>query len=140
MKRKQPGWLLWEILLGFILLLAFLAYGVNAHLLPMMDIGRRAQAENETAAIGAALSEYNVEISGDGVTDVYPATLHALTQAQGQYGPWRKSIPLDPWGTPYQYEARQGIGFIVYSTGPDRTSSSSITGGLGGDDIGFIGK
>lgn len=83
---------------------------------------------------------FDTELSGDGVTDVYPATLHALTQAQGQYGPWRKSIPLDPWGTPYQYEARQGIGFIVYSTGPDRTSSSSITGGLGGDDIGFIGK
>ena len=140
MKRKQPGWLLWEILLGFILLLAFLAYGVNAHLLPMMDIGRRAQAENETAAIGAALSEYNVEKSGDGVTDVYPATLHALTGTQGQYGPWRKSIPLDPWGVPYQYEARNEIGFIVYSTGPDRTSSSSLAGGLGGDDIWFIGK
>lgn len=47
---------------------------------------------------------------------------------------WRqlmKSVPLDPWGTPYQYRSpgtRNSDGFDLYSFGPDRKESE--------DDIG----
>ncbi|MEM1159162.1 MAG: type II secretion system major pseudopilin GspG [Verrucomicrobiota bacterium] len=42
-----------------------------------------------------------------------------------------KSVPLDPWGTPYQFRypgTRNPSGFDLFSWGPDRTESE--------DDIG----
>lgn len=76
-----------------------------------------------------------------GINGFLPTTAQGLdalvNQPSGEPRPreWRQfmdKVPLDPWGTPYNYAApgtHNPKGFDVWSSGPDRTSGT-------GDDLG----
>jgi len=49
-----------------------------------------------------------------------PQTLEALTEEDPKSGEaWLPSIPMDPWGTPYQYTPLGGEKFMIVSFGED---------------------
>lgn len=92
------------------------------------------RAMSETASIAALISEYRQEIGA------YPANLDALTTAHGQYGPWLKTVPADPWSPSSQYRYKHDSeGFAVYSVGVSRADGSSAKS-IGNNNIGFTGK
>ena len=65
--------------------------------------------------------------------------LSDLTGKKGQYGPWIKELPEDPYkkNSNYQYQSQKD-GFVVFSVGEDGSSSSSVSSGIKGDDIGYV--
>ncbi|WP_405745126.1 type II secretion system protein GspG [Anaerovibrio slackiae] len=96
-----------------------------------INAGKRSTAAADTAALGGFISQYHMEIGS------YPGTLSDLTKAKGQYGPWIRAVPRDPFGNSYQYSSNEKKGFIVFSVGQDGRAASSIDNGICGDDIGY---
>lgn len=93
---------------------------------------KRDAAMADTAAISAAVAQYELEIG------TYPTSLNELTTEKGQYGPWLKEIPKDVFKNDSNYlYTSDKKGYVVYSVGNDQVSSSSLTDGIKGDDIGF---
>lgn len=129
---KKKGWVTWEILLGVVLLLALLGLCASKGG-SVIDMGKEARASGDTAALGAAISEYNVEIG------TYPATLTDLTKKNEQYGPWMNQIAKDPWGNAYVY-VKNADGFVVYSYGSNKVDDGSRVNKIAQGDIGFTGK
>lgn len=133
MKRKTDGFTTTEIVVGICCVMFLALVGIlNAP--SFMDFGKQDQARTETAAIAGYISEYEMEVGK------YPDSLDKLKDSVGQYGPWLKEIPKDPYATKnanYQYQ-KNATSFIVFSVGKDGAASSSITGGIRGDDIGFV--
>lgn len=131
-KCKRRGWVLLEIIIVVVMGLALLSItaikGVE-----FLDSGREARAYSEVAAIGVAISEYNVELG------VYPENINNLTMKNGQYGPWLKKIESDPWGNAYIY-VKSEDGFAVYSCGKNQVDDGSNINLIANGDIGFIGK
>lgn len=94
--------------------------------------GRSARAHTDTAELGALISQYRFEIGS------YPSSLQVLTKKNGQFGPWIRNIPVDPWGQAYLYQSDVN-GFAVWSKGKDRRSNSNAAK-ISQGDIGFLGK
>lgn len=140
LKSKLYGWLLWEVMLAIFLGL-IITGGVLFLASGFINNGKNAKAASETAVMGSAVSVYSVEVGAGSLTYVYPDNLNKLTSAEGQFGPWLKSIPTDPWDHAYNYayDSSNG-GYIIWSNGINGRSESSLAGGIGGDDVGFIGK
>ena len=80
---------------------------------------------------GGDIGQYRMEVGS------YPAKLEDLTQTKGQYGPWIRTVPSDPFGNSYQYISNEKKGFVIFSVGQDGRASSSIDSGICGDDIGY---
>lgn len=116
-----------------LMVIIFAAASLNSE--KFLDSGRRDKAFADTAALGGLISQYELELGK------YPASLNDLTKKVGQYGPWIKEIPKDPWnkGKSYQYKTSKD-GFVVFSVGKDKSASSSVAAGIKGDDVGFRGK
>jgi len=85
-------------------------------------------ARNQIDALEKALDQYRLD------TGHYPSTeqgLAALTQRPQNEPKWngpylRKSVPLDPWGKPYQYRAPGEKGdFDLLSLGKDGAPGGS---------------
>ena len=92
------------------------------------------RAISETASVGALVSEYRQEVGS------YPKNLDALKTASGQYGPWLKEVPKDPWNPGQQYKYKYDAkGFAVYSVGKNKADNSSATA-IGSGNLGFAGK
>lgn len=96
------------------------------------DMAKSQKANADTATIFAAIAQYEMELGK------YPENLKVLTQSEGQYGPWLKELSTDVFtvNSSYQY-LKDDENYIVFSVGPDGISSSSLVGGIGGDDIGY---
>jgi general secretion pathway protein G len=63
-----------------------------------------------------------------------PATLEDLTAPNPDTGmPWMDSVPLDPWGGPYEYRVLDAgrREYVIRSGGDDRTSGTD-------DDVEFL--
>ena len=96
------------------------------------NMSKTQRATADTSTIFAAIAQYEMEVGA------YPDSLSDLTKEKGQYGPWLKELPTDVFTTNSNYQyLKDKNGYIVYSVGPDGTSSSSIANGIGGDDIGY---
>lgn len=85
------------------------------------------------STIAAAICQYHYEIGE------YPDSLADLVEKKGQYGPWLKEVPIDPWSQGNYIYLHDDDGFAVYSVGPDRGSNSSLQG-IGDGDLGCIGR
>lgn len=99
-------------------------------------VGRNAQVRDKAAAamalLKAALQRYRLDTGG------YPTTaqrLEALRRSPADLakpadwqGPYVKDpLPLDPWGSPYQYRSpgkKDPDGFDIWSFGPDRVDGT----------------
>lgn len=132
-KFKCKGFIIQSAMVGILLYILLCAIGVvNAPVL--FDSGKSDKALSDTATLGGLVSEYDLEIGS------YPNSLTDLTKTQGQYGPWIKEVPQDPFiHQDYKYSFNDK-GFIVFSVGKDKVVSSDIATGISGDDIGFVGR
>lgn len=132
MRYKQNGTImLSDTILGvlFIVIMASVVLGSAKY---YFNMGKTQRANADTSTIFAAIAQYEMEIGE------YPESLSDLTKEKGQYGPWLKELPTDVFTTNSSYQYRKDKdGYIVYSVGPDGTSSSSLLNGIGGDDIGY---
>jgi general secretion pathway protein G len=89
----------------------------------------RTQADIK-GGIKTALDEFEVD------NGFYPQSLQDLLQqphnTKNWHGPYLDQMPVDPWGTPYQYAypgKHNPAGYDLWSDGPDQKSGTA-------DDIG----
>jgi general secretion pathway protein G len=108
---------------GGVILLGVLAAIVAPNLLQRIEFARHKMAEIDVIALSNALDTYAAENGG-----AFPATLEVLLTPDEQgrtvlngYA----SVPLDPWGNPYQYLPAQG-------SAPPRIQSFGKDGRPGG--------
>ncbi|MGM9580646.1 MAG: type II secretion system protein GspG [Anaerovibrio sp.] len=127
---KTNGFILMQAV-GAVLLVVILSTVVIVAGSTYINAGKRSTAAADTAALGGYISQYRMEVG------TYPGKLDDLTKTQGQYGPWIREVPNDPFGISYQYISNENKGFVVFSVGQDGQSSSSIDSGICGDDIGY---
>ena len=130
------------------ILTAIILVGVKSFL----DNQRIARARADCAQIGAAISQYHMEISE------LPANMSdvkkKLTKVNGQYGPWLTKNPndsnqwVDGWNNSYVYgvstnggEGSDARSFVIYSLGVNKKDDgSNASTGIAEGDIGFWGK
>ena len=90
MRKKLRGWALMSMMLaiiGTIFIMAIALFKIPT----LLDNSKEAKAAQLTATVGSLVSQYKLEIGK------YPDTLNDLTKEDGQYGPWIKEIPKDPF-------------------------------------------
>ncbi len=124
-KQSQRGVTLVELLV-VLAILAFISAIVVVNILPERDRAAVRKARIDVGIIESALDQYRLDMM------VYPTTeqgLQALVSAPANtpridwYRPggyFRGSVPLDPWGAPYQYRYPGERGVVdVFSYGAD---------------------
>lgn len=101
-----------------------------------LEAGKNNKALADTGMLAAKISQYFYEVGK------YPSSIDALKTAVNQYGPWLVGeSPKDPWTQKeYQYSKDEAKGYVVFSVGKNKSSESSITNGIKGDDLGFRGR
>lgn len=133
--RNRKAFTLLEILV-VITLLALLAGFAISNVGSLLSGGQKKIAQTFVdSGLDTPLMAYRMAVGA------YPTTeqgLSALIKApEGTEGVWtgpylkQKSVPIDPWKTPYQYKCpgtHNPDGYDVWSLGPDRVESD--------DDIG----
>lgn len=131
MKRyKAHGFILSQLVIAVLIIVILAAVAIVGGS-SYINAGKRSTAAADTAALGGYIGQYHLEIGS------YPAKLEDLTKTQGQYGPWIREVPSDPFGNAYQYSSNEQKGFVIFSVGQDGHASSSIDSGICGDDIGY---
>lgn len=126
--RHTPGYTLFEIML-VLGIIAVLVGSAIFLLVGNVDIAKEQRVEADIQAISTQLRTYEM------LNLTYPTTAQGLDALVNKptIEPiprrWRQlmeSVPLDPWGNPYQYAypgKRNPGGFDLYSLGPDRKES-----------------
>lgn len=128
---KLRGYFLLEVVIGILLIMITVAVvGVKGR--EAINVGKSSRATADVNYLGGVISQYKFEI-GD-----YPATLEKLKSKNGDYGPWIREVPKDPWGRDYVYQ-KNADGFAVWSKGEDGNSNSNLSK-IGNGDIGCLGK
>lgn len=127
-ERQLRAYTLFEIMLvlGIISVLVGSAIYLLAN---NIDVAKEQRVDADFQAISTQLKTYEM------VNYILPTSdqgLDALVERPNgdpQPRKWRRlleSVPLDPWGTPYQYRNPGRVnpnGFDLYSLGPDRKES-----------------
>lgn len=125
LRRGESAYTLFEIMLvlGIIVLLVGSAIFLMA---PQLDFAKMRRVDADFQAIGIPLKSYEM------VNFNFPTTsqgLEALVEKPSvqpvprRWSQLMKSVPLDPWGNPYQYlnpGKKNPKGYDLYSWGPDR--------------------
>jgi general secretion pathway protein G len=121
-RRSRGGFTLIEILL-VVVIIGMLATVAAINIPKMLGKGREGKAKADISRFTTALHAYNMD------EGKYPSSMDALTAGND---PIMESIPKDPWGRDYQYNAPsthgKGLKFDVFSYGEDGVQSD--------DDIG----
>ena len=120
-KKHAPGFTLTELLIVLVII-GLLAALVGPVLYQRINPAKQSVAQAQISGFMTALDSYFLD------TGQYPATSQGLLVLRNKpdalakwKGPYLlKEIPLDPWGTPYQYRSpgRNG-GFEIVSLGAD---------------------
>jgi general secretion pathway protein G len=144
MSKEQRGFTLIEIMV-VVVIIGVLGAIVVPQFMGRPDQAKVTAAKTDIQAIGTSLEMYRLDNAH------YPSTLQGLealskrpagTPAARNWNPqgYLKSVPVDPWGTPYQYlnpGVRSGnASYDLYSFGAD-----GVSGGEGlAADIGNWGE
>lgn len=133
--RRRHAFTLMEVLLVLAILV------ILGSLVAMSFTGVLGQSDKDAAKAQIGLFKTPLETFFLHVKQ-YPSTqsgLNALIQPPGDlpmpdkwHGPYMDTIPVDPWGQPYNYSfpgSRNPSKYDVWSSGPDRASGTE-------DDIG----
>ena len=127
-RKLNSGYTLFEIMLVLGIISVLVGSAIYL-LVGQIDIAKEQRVEADFQAITVPLKTYEM------MNFVFPTTdqgLEALVKkptTEPQPRKWRQqmeTVPLDPWGTPYQYQnpgRRNPSGFDLYSWGPDRKES-----------------
>ncbi len=127
--RSVSGYTLMEIML-VVAIIAVIAGGVIIKMTGALDVAKIQRTEQDVANIYSALKLY--EARNNQMPDQGQG-LDALVNPPTTGTPppnWIRlmdSLPIDPWGTPYQYRnpgKRDPSGVDVFSFGPDRKESA----------------
>lgn len=130
---KQKGFTLIEIMVVLVIL-GVMAALVVPRVLGRADDARKVAAKSNIASLMNALKLYNLDNMR------YPTNaqgLEALTQKPSvapipsnyKDGGYLEKLPVDPWGSPYQYQNPGKHGEIdVYSFGPNGQSAAGDNG------------
>jgi general secretion pathway protein G len=129
-RRAASAFTLIELLLVMVILVV-LASVVVPKFASRSEQAKFTAAKTDLANFETALDAFEID------NGRYPSTEEGLSalvvapsDATGWHGPYIKSVPTDPWGTPYNYQypgAHMQAGFDLYSYGPDKRE--------GNDDI-----
>lgn len=120
--RQKRGFTLIEMLV-VVLILAILAALIVPRVVGRTSDAKRAKAASDIATLSSLLQQYRVD------NDSFPTTedgLNALRVQPSNATNWRgpytsKSIPTDPWGNEYSFEAPgpDGEDYLIISYGAD---------------------
>ena len=120
----QSGFTLIELLI-VIIILGVLAGLVGPRLFGRVGQSRQKAAQVQIELLGAALDQFKLDVGR------YPSSqegLQALQQSPGNAAGWegpylKKDVPLDPWGSPYQYRSPGEHGeYDLSSLGSDHSA------------------
>jgi general secretion pathway protein G len=128
-RHSRQGFTLIEVLLvlAILVILGSLAVGMFTNTQSKANI--RA-AKSQIGLFDTPIQEYHLDLNQ------FPSTLEALVAAPGDLanpakwgGPYLKdkTVPLDPWGSPYQYVAPGANNpnmYDLWSLGPDKASGT----------------
>ncbi len=135
--RRRRGFTLIEVLLVLVILVLLASMSVPLYQSYQRQANFKA-AKSQIGLFETAIEGFQLNIGS------YPTTEQGLGALLGPpadlpnpakwEGPYLKGneIPLDPWGTPYQYRFpgdRNPTGYDLWSLGPDRTDGTE-------DDVG----
>lgn len=135
--RRRRGFTLIEVLLVLVILVLLASMSVPLYQSYQRQANFKAAKSQiglfETAIEGFQLNigSYPTTEQGLGALLAPPADLPNPAKWEGPYLKGNE-VPLDPWGTPYQYRFpgdRNPSGYDLWSIGPDRTDGTE-------DDVG----
>lgn len=137
---RSSGFSLLEMLVVLVII-GLVASLVGPRLFSRVDSSRVQVAETQVRMLRSAVETYRLEVGqlpteAQGLDVLYsqPSDERAAARWRGPY--LDESVPMDPWGNPYQYSipGRDGRPFALYSFGAD-----GVRGGEGNDaDVGFL--
>lgn len=139
-RRAARGFTLLEMLVVLVII-GLIAGLVGPQLLGRVDTSRVTAADTQVRMLKSALETLRLDIGrfptreeGLDLLMTAPADERVARRWQGPY--LSESVPLDPWGNPYQYSPDTATSVILYSLGAD-----GQPGGEGTDaDVGFLPK
>ncbi len=124
---SKSGFTLIEIMIVLVILGGLMGI-LGSKMVGALNKARQKEAYIQIKEVTKQLESYNVDCTQ------YPTTeqgLQALTQNPGSEAcpnwgpePYLKSVPKDPWGTPYAFES-DGSKFVLKSYGKDRKPGGS---------------
>lgn len=135
---KQSGFTLLEMLVVLVII-GLVASLVGPQLLGRVDSSRVTAADTQIRMLKGALDTLRLDVGR------YPTTEEGLDLLMSQpsdertrrkwQGPYlAESVPLDPWGSPYQYKPKNSTNVILFSFGADgKTDGEGIDA-----DVGFL--
>jgi len=127
-RKNERGFTLIELML-VIVILGILAGVAVTNLTGVGEDARKTKARTDIATIQTALGLYEVKMGG------YPGDdegIQELVEKTDEHPSFLKTMPMDPWGQPYNYrqESENGLDFPdVWSNGKDKQEGTE-------DDIG----
>ena len=136
--HQGAGFTLLEMLVVLVII-GLVASLVGPQLLGRVDTSRVTAANTQVRLLKGALDTFRLDVGR------YPTTeegLKLLMQSPSDerlrrkwQGPYlTEDVPLDPWGSPYQYKPKNSINVVLFSFGADGKN-----GGEGIDaDVGFL--
>jgi general secretion pathway protein G len=135
---KQSGFTLLEMLVVLVII-GLVASLVGPQLLGRVDSSRVTAADTQIRMLKGALDTLRLDVGrfptaeeGLGLLMNEPSDERTRRKWQGPY--LAESVPLDPWGNPYQYKPKNSTNVILFSFGAD-----SKADGEGIDaDVGFL--
>ncbi|MEO1476744.1 MAG: type II secretion system major pseudopilin GspG [Pseudomonadota bacterium] len=131
-RTSEAGYSLLEILV-VLAIIASLAALVGPRLIGQVDKSKVTTAKVQIEMLETALTDYYTEV---GILPNASEGLEVLVKNVTNHDRWRgpyldldagQDLPLDPWGSPYQYRPPTGPGQIgtVFSMGADREIGGS---------------
>jgi len=138
--RRDAGFTLIEMLVVLVII-GLLASLVGPKLFGKVDTSRVQTAQTQVKMLKGALESMRLDLGRYPTTEEGLALLNTLPKDDKLRSRWRGpyldgDVPLDPWGTPYQYAVPglSGQPFALYSFGADGKQ-----GGEGTDaDVGYL--
>ena len=127
MNRKISAFTLIEILVSLTIIGVLLTF-VAPYVFDRPDQARKLKIDNDFMAITTAYQLYKLD---NGSLPTATAGLDALGTDTAKGQTYIKSVPLDPWGTPYRAVAPASGGIVIVSAGTDKIFDDA----QGGDDI-----
>jgi len=126
--RRESGYTLFEIML-VLGIIAVLVGSAIYLLVGNVDVAKEQRVEADIQAISTQLKVYEMQNYTFPTTAQGVEALVKRPTTEPAPRRWRQlleSVPLDPWGTPYQYRfpgKTNPDGYDLFSFGPDRRES-----------------